>query len=244
MRYIGFSTGALACGDVDRALQMLLGKRISAIEVSALRQHELEPLVERLDQLNIPPVEYIAFHAPSAIDPAFETRMIDLLLRVRERGWPIIVHPNVIYRPELWHVLGQQLCIENMDKRKPIGRTAADLGSIFATFENACLCFDLGHVRQVDPTMSEAADILRWFSDRLRQLHVSEVNAQSRHDPLTLEAVMAYKRIARLLPGDIPVIIESRVPEEGIQLEIDAVLEALTPDELGISGLSRVSALV
>src|SRR5205807_3488982 len=101
-----------------------------------------------------------------------------------------------------WNRFGELVYVENMDIRKPIGQTAADLASIFAELPRACLCFDIGHARQVDPTMSEAAQILLQFKARLRQLHISDVNAQSKHDPLSLEAVMAFRRVASLIPAE------------------------------------------
>ena len=59
MKYIGFSTGALARNDFRRALQMLTGKNVSAVELSALRQDELVPLVEQLDHLDLSPFKYV-----------------------------------------------------------------------------------------------------------------------------------------------------------------------------------------
>ena len=50
MRRVGFSTGALARGDFRRALQMLAGKNVSAVELSALRQDELMPLVMQMGE--------------------------------------------------------------------------------------------------------------------------------------------------------------------------------------------------
>ncbi|MGI0084760.1 MAG: hypothetical protein ACREBQ_06730, partial [Nitrososphaerales archaeon] len=65
MRPIGFSTGALAYGDFRRALDILQGKRIAAIELSALRETELAPLIGALDSLDLSAFTYISVHAPS-----------------------------------------------------------------------------------------------------------------------------------------------------------------------------------
>ena len=46
--------------------------------------------------------------------------------------------------------------------------------------------------------MSEASTILQTLGRRLRQLHVSEVNTQSRHDALSLESVLAFQKLRRL----------------------------------------------
>lgn len=237
MTTIGFSTGALARGDFRKALEMLAGKHTSAIELSALRQHELQDLVEQIGALDLSSFEYVSFHAPSSITHEFELQALQLLEKVAELGWPIIVHPDAMYRPEEWACLGNRLCLENMDKRKPIGQTADDLAKFFEILPNASLCFDIGHARQVDPTMSEASEILSRFRDRVQQLHVSEVNSQSRHDRLSFESVLAFQMVSHLLPADAPVILESRVEETEIEAEINRVLEALAPDnQLAIAG--------
>jgi hypothetical protein len=232
MRCIGFSTGALARSDFRKALQMLCGKKVSAVELSALRQDELVPLVEQLEHLDLSPFQYVSFHAPSAMEPSFEPLALRLLLQVAARKWPIIVHPNAMYTPSEWRRLGDCLCIENMDKRKPIGQTAKNLAEIFETVPDASLCFDIGHARQVDPTMSEASAILHRFRGRIRQLHVSEVNTQSKHDPLSFESILAFHKVSHLVPVDIPVILESKVEESEINGEIQSALNALSVDSL------------
>lgn len=230
MRIIGFSTGALSRGDYRRALEMLADKDVNAVELSALRQEELQPLVEGLDNLDLRKFRYIAFHAPSSLDPSFEGTTIKLLEQVAGRGWPIVVHPNAMHNPRAWAHFGALLCIENMDKRKPIGQTAADLVRIFDLLPSASFCFDIGHARQVDPTMSEATAMLQVCRQNLKQLHVSEVNTQSKHDPLSLESMLAFQRVATLVPHDIPIIMESRVEESHISEELGRALESLTPN--------------
>ena len=53
MRPIGFSTGALAKGDFRRGLEILRRHKIEIVELSALRQPELEPLMSSLDDLDL-----------------------------------------------------------------------------------------------------------------------------------------------------------------------------------------------
>ncbi len=237
MRNIGFSTGALARGDFRAALRMLAGKNGSAVELSALRQEELAPLADQLDRLDLGKFRYISFHAPSAMEPAFEPDALRLLEQVARRGWPIIVHPDAMYVRQEWARLGDRLCIENMDKRKPIGQTASDLADIFQDLPQASFCFDIGHARQVDPTMSEASAILQCFRDRIRQLHVSEVNTQSKHDCLSLESIIAFRKVSHLIPADAPIILESRVEESEINEEIQSALAALNPaNQLAVAG--------
>jgi hypothetical protein len=232
MRCIGFSTGALARGNFRLALDMLADKDVNAVELSALRREELGSLVAELDRLDLSRFRHISFHAPSSIEPPFEQAVLKLLAEVATRGWPIIVHPDAMVNPSEWASLRDSLCIENMDKRKPVGQTARQLAEIFQVFPNASLCFDIGHARQVDPTMVEASVILRTFRHRIRQLHVSEVNTQSKHDPLSLESILAFHRVAHLLPADAPIILESRVEESQIEEEIQSAINALNPQQL------------
>jgi sugar phosphate isomerase/epimerase len=237
MRTIGFSTGALARGDFRKALRMVAGKGASAIELSALRQAELQPLVEDLATLDLSSFEYVSFHAPSLMEREFETQALQLLEQVARLGWPIVVHPDSMHTIEEWARLGNRLCLENMDKRKPVGQTADHLARFFEILPDASLCFDIGHARQVDPTMSEASAILSRFAGRIQQLHVSEVNSQSKHDRLSFESILAFQRVSHVLPKDVPVILESRVEESEIVEEINRVCEALLPqNELAFTG--------
>jgi hypothetical protein len=229
MRPIGFSTGAIALGDFGRALRMVRDLRLTVVELSALREHELDPLIAALDTLDLGRFEYVSVHAPSRLETWDEWHLIARLHRIIERGYPIVVHPDVIGDPYLWAGFGDLLCIENMDKRKPVGRTASELADVFNTLP-ASLCFDIGHARQVDPTMSHAMEILDRFGSRLRQVHVSEVNASSTHEPLNRAAQRAFLKVSHLIPEHIPIILETPVSEEKLIREIEDARVALAGD--------------
>ena len=138
-----------------------------------------------------------------------------------------MLHPDAVHDYALWQQLGAALCVENMDRRKPHGRTAGELESVFEQLPQAGLCFDIGHARQVDSTMTEAYFILRSFGNRLRQVHVSEVNTRSTHDPLSFTSVLAFRQVAELIPENVPLILETPVCEDQIESEMAIVREAL-----------------
>ena len=138
-----------------------------------------------------------------------------------------MLHPDTIHDASLWRALGNRVALENMDRRKSTGRTAEELRSTFNLLPDARHCFDVGHARQCDTSMAESYRILEAYGSRLAQLHVSEVNSASQHDPITYATKLGFQSIAHLIPAHIPLIIESRVPQGGISKEIDAVLEAL-----------------
>ena len=232
MRPIGFSTGALAGADFPLALFRLQRLPVDSVELSALRYSELRPLLGALSSLNLESYHYVSIHAPSSFTPDQEIEIVGLLQQFVPKAWPIILHPDAIHDPALWKPFGGQLAIENMDRRKPIGRTAEELGRVFAILPEATLCFDIGHARQCDTTMTEAYRILRTFRGRLRQLHVSEVNTASRHDPLSFAAILAFAEVASLIPERVPIILESRVSPDQMELEMERAQRALPTETL------------
>jgi sugar phosphate isomerase/epimerase len=229
VRRIGFSTGAVAKGDFREAIRRLQEHGVSAVELSALRLNELKRLTEALADLDLSSFDFVSFHAPSRFGPADEPYVVRMVESVAERGVPVVVHPDVIFTDRRWAQLGGSLLIENMDKRKDIGRTAADLSALFDRFPAARFCFDIGHARQVDPTMTEARLILEAVGHRLAEVHMSEVNTASRHDPMSNYAIAAFSSIAGLIPDHIPVILETLVDQgqSDIPTEIDRARRAL-----------------
>ena len=227
MRPIGFSTGALAYGDFRRGLEILRGVPTSAVELSALRESELAPLVDSLGSLDLGPFTYVSFHAPSKFPKEHEKEVIHLLRKVAAQGFRIVLHPDAIYDASAWKSFGSLLLIENMDKRNAIGRTERELSEVFTMLPEAGLCFDIGHCRQVDPTMNESYLILKTFGDKLRQLHLSEVNSRSTHDALSQASICAFEKVAYLIPEHIPVILESPVDGSRVEWEIEQARLAL-----------------
>ncbi len=199
----------------------MVSQNVRSIELSALRYDELEPLVNSLDRLPLEKFDYVSFHAPSSFNAQHETRVLELLMPVCRRQWNIIVHPDVIYTPERWTCLGQRLLIENMDRRKPIGRTAAELNVLFKRLPDAQLCLDVAHARQQDTTMTLLGEIVRRFSQRIAEIHISELDSYCQHWPMSDYAVCDYRRFATALSHCSHVIIESMLDagRKGLRLE-------------------------
>lgn len=227
----GFSTGALERGDFRTALAWMISNQISAVELSALRFDELQPLIESLDDLPLDSFDYVSFHAPSSFDKGKEERVIELLQPVCKRGWNIIVHPDVIYTPKRWACLGENLLIENMDRRKAIGRTAPELKDLFQQLPNARLCLDFAHARQLDTTLALLWDIVRTFKDRIAEVHISELDSRCRHQPMSKAAVIDYRQMAGRVRRHTPVIVESMLDAHRSSLrmaEMSLAQEALS----------------
>jgi hypothetical protein len=228
MRLFGFSTGALALGDFCRGLDLLRQTDAEAVELSALREQELPILMRELDSLELSQFRYVAVHAPSRLVSLAEREVAEMLRPCLDRGWRIVMHPDAIQDAAPWRAFGPSLCIENMDKRKPTGKTAEELRRFFTELPEASLCLDLAHARQVDTTMSVARLILAEFGHRIAQVHLSELDARSQHGPLSLATVLSTQGIAHWIAA-VPVILESRVPENKIQDELQMARRCFEP---------------
>ena len=213
MRNIGFSTGAIALENFRKGIEVLRGLKVTAVELSALREVEVEPLVEAIDALDLSSFTYISVHAPSKYSRDNEADIIRSLKVFTEREWYVILHPDAIYDYAKWKCLGKFLCIENMDKRKKKGRTLRELENVFLTLPDASFCFDIGHARQVDPTMTEAYRMLSTYRDRLVQVHMSEVNSQSKHDIITFDSFLAFRKVRSMIPANVPIIMETHISQ-------------------------------
>jgi hypothetical protein len=226
MRLVGYSTGAIALGDFSRALALLSAYNFQAVELSALRIAEVEPLLLALPSLSLDHYRYISFHAPSAFKEDEEEHLVSLLSKLPE-AWPIVLHPDSIYKASRWASIASRLAIENMDRRKNTGRSVSELEQVFKLLPKAKMCFDLGHARQVDPSMIGAYRLLNTFAQRIVQLHVSEVDTLNRHDVISRAAEMAFLQVRQFIPPNAAVILESRVSEKDIGLEAEKVMHLL-----------------
>jgi len=206
MQPLGFSTGALAKGDFRAGLAASVG--YDSVELSALRDQELPALIEAVPTLDLSTFKYVSVHAPSSLKTLSEQRVFELLSLLPE-AWPIVAHPDILKTPSLWQQMGDRLCIENMDNRKARGRTNEELSELFDIYPNASFCLDVGHARQIDPTMTVALVMLMEHGDRIRQVHVSDVGPRGEHLPMGTLAGWAYASIARRIPKHVPLILEA-----------------------------------
>jgi hypothetical protein len=215
MSPIGFSTGALEKGDYGAALDWLNEHTdTDAVEISALRFDELEPTVRNLERLKLDHFRYVSFHAPSSFRPDQEESVLGWLKPVFDRGWNIVVHPDVIYTPDRWQFLGRQLLIENMDRRKSVGRTVDELKRFFGLLPDARFCLDVAHARQIDTTLTLLFQLFEGLCDRFAEVHISELDSRCRHIQMSGRAVADYQCLPWNTLHGVPVIIESMLDHE------------------------------
>lgn len=229
MRRIGFSTGAVAKGDFRKAIRTLedFASDTKAIELSALREDELDSLIEAIPLLNLQRFDYVSFHAPSARMSFTECEFVRRLQLVAQYIPNIVVHPDVIENTAEWESIQEYVILENMDQRKRGARTSCELQIYFDALPRSRFCFDIGHARQVDPSLTVAVELIRAFVNRMAEIHVSEVDAASKHVAISFAVMESYRRIAGLIPGEVPAIIESMVGPNELNDEVQIALVSL-----------------
>jgi len=238
MRCMGFSTGALALGDFAKGIELQRLDGVKACELSALREEELDPLLVALPDLDLSHFQYLSFHAPSRLVELNDRTLIEKIRPFVDRKIPIVVHPDIMREFEPWQELGDLLLLENMDSRKEVCQETRDLAWYFEQLPQARFCFDIGHARQIDPTMSVATELLLRLRNRLAEIHISEVNWQCHHVQISSTAKWAFRRVARIIPPTTPVIIESLLAGEvhdsempkAIRRELAAARASLRPE--------------
>ena len=210
---LGASTGYMEHSRDDWAAlaEEALATSTFAVELAALSEDELPGLERYLAGAPDLPFAYLSVHAPVKHRAMSEEELVGRLAHLAPLADAIVVHPDAIEEPERYRVLGSCLVLENMDARKPAGRTADELAPLFAALPEAGFCFDVAHAWSIDPSMREGERLLDAYAGRLRHLHVSSVDAGCRHLPLSAEHEARFLPLLRRCP-DVPWILEAPLP--------------------------------
>jgi hypothetical protein len=207
---VGASTGYMEGQREEWEELVVQAAAVSALatELSALSECELPSLVQYLHSRPLLPFRYLSVHGPSKQRQLDETELVELLRSLPPWVDAIVMHPDTMERPEAYRSLGRRLVLENMDARKQGGQSAAELGAFFDELPEAGLCFDIAHAKSVDPDMLEGHRILDEHTTRLRHVHLSSLDDQSHHVPLSDEDEILYAPLLRKC-RDVPWILEA-----------------------------------
>jgi len=215
---VGCSTGYMvdSRGDWLRLVEQAAATSTLAVELSALSEAELPGLVEFLREGRSMPFHYVSVHAPSKALALSEKARVDLLRGLPPRVRAIVVHPDVIEDVATWRRLGRRLVIENMDGRKSEGQSADELALLFEELPHAGLCFDIAHAKHVDPTLATGGALLDRFAARLRQVHLSSLDQDGHHVPLTDDDEALFGELLERC-RDVPWILEAPPPQRWVR---------------------------
>jgi hypothetical protein len=207
---IGASTGYMA--DLRGSWEPLVEEACQvssfAVELAALSEPELEPLVDYLAEMPSLPFRYLSVHAPTKHRTLSEREYVEVLAGLPAFVDAIVVHPDQIEDPALYRRLGARLVIENMDARKDSGRFGDELEALFAELPEAGFCFDIAHAWTVDPEMEVGTDLLDRFAGRLRHVHLSSIDEHERHVSLRADHESLFEPLLDRC-RDVPWLLEA-----------------------------------
>src|SRR5690606_26285742 len=113
----GVSTGFMWDLRGDWEQQIKLGQSVSswAIELSALSEEEVQPLLDYLVNAAELSFGFLSVHGPSKNRELPEDRLVELLLEITEYCDGIVMHPDTMGELEPFSRLGRKLFVENLD---------------------------------------------------------------------------------------------------------------------------------
>jgi len=207
----GIATGAYVDerDDWPSSLARARQEGFSTIELTAIRNERLIALTTLLadDPRALDRFVRVSVHAPARdfVDdprPALES--------LRALPYDIVFHPDV-YREQGWiRELVSRAVFENMDSTKAFGRDVGDLSEAFAAFPDAGFCLDVAHVWTNDPSLALGHELLDAHGGRLRQVHVSGIEADGTHRPTTRADLELYEPLLARCSG-VPLLLEAEL---------------------------------
>ncbi|MEJ7570251.1 MAG: hypothetical protein WKF41_18560 [Gaiellaceae bacterium] len=211
---VGASTGYMEeiRGDWHRLAASAARVSSLVVEFSALSEPELDGLVSFLSKNPRLPFRYVSVHAPTKKRTVPESSLVESLTHFPRWVSAIVTHPDVVHDPCEYRRLGRRLVFENLDARAPQSQLT-ELERLFDSLPEAGFCLDVAHAWSVDPTMQLANELLDSFRNRLRHLHVSSLDPEHRHAPLTVEHAAAYEPVLARC-RDVPWVLEAPPPAQ------------------------------
>jgi hypothetical protein len=211
---LGTSTGHVVelRGQWDLLVRRALDVSTLAVELAALSEPEFLSLCDWLQDAGRGlPFRFLSVHAPTKGLALAEDDLVARIAALPGVIDAVVVHPDVLQEPGRFAALGRTVVLENMDDRKATGRTAEELEPYFAALPDAGFCLDVPHAGTIDPSMGVAHELLDAFGERLRHVHVSSVDADGHHVPLTPHDEEAFGPVLARC-RDVPWILEADLP--------------------------------
>ncbi len=209
---LAIATGAFVedRDDWPDAVARAVRERWQAIELTAVTERLYAGLESFLRESAgaLTSFSRVSLHAPAVLDSS-PAEVAEALVGSRLR-YDVVLHPDVFAEEQALADLGRRALFENMDVNKAFGREPADLEKVFGRFPEAGLCLDVAHVWTNDRSLGLGIELLRAFGDRLRQVHLSGIEADGTHRPTTAEDLELYEPLLSRC-AHVPWVLESEL---------------------------------
>jgi hypothetical protein len=210
----GASTGYMEADRDDWPVLLGNARCVSdvTVELSALSGPELGPLAVALAEPDVlRGFEFVSVHAPSKRWSGTAGELAHELLTLPSIVQGFVLHPEAFADLHCFSELGDRLWLENMDRRKHDARTVAEMTRCFEVLPEARWCFDIAHAAQLDHSLGLAEDLLDAFHERLAEVHLSSIQSDGTHVPLTADDAQRFAGVLARCQG-VPWILEAPLP--------------------------------
>ena len=191
-RPYGIATGAYVAerDDWAAAIGRARSEGWRRLELTAMRGR-LAPLLRFLDDHGsvLASFERVSVHAPAAMT----VTAAEAIASLEPLDFDVVLHPDVYGSEPACARIGARAVFENMDVTKAFGRNGEELAEVFERFPDAGLCLDVAHVWTNDSSLALGHELLDALGGRLRQLHVSGIEADGTHRPTTHADLELYE---------------------------------------------------
>lgn len=176
---------------------------------------------DRLDRsfdLDLSGFEYRSLHGSTISGGEDHEKMREIfqkILKLHEmmNFHAIVFHPDEILDYTVFDEFDLPYAFENMDTRKKSHTTVKEMRELLER-RDAKMVLDIQHTYEHDPSMQLADDFLASLKDRMVQIHISGCSPITEDmGPHHMLHLRDQAIIVQHTPTDIPLIIESVVPE-------------------------------
>lgn len=230
---LGYSTGVFFAYNIPllQKVELIYKTQSDAIELGFTKKERLKGSFDTKLYHLVKKFKYRSIHAP-VIDIRYPSKdskwIIEKVLTLAENinANTVLFHPDLI-DDFVWlnKQFGNLLAFENMDRRKPYGKSVKDMKEVFNKSPKAKWVFDVNHLYTINKTMSKTTVYYESLKDRLCHYHLSGYGGFHAPISVTKENII-FDGITDL---SVPIICEggSENMKELISQEHNYVLDRL-----------------
>ncbi|MBU0598642.1 hypothetical protein KKF61_06685 [Patescibacteria group bacterium] len=220
----GFSTGVLHKEtDAKHALYIMKQLGCQAVELGFIRKSRIDDgWLESIEAKDLVGFKYVSFHAPKMYYKNNEEthEILNLIENFYKKVYPldmVVFHPDNVIELEVFNNLPFPVGFENMDNRKPFGKTSSDLLKLLKKNSKFHFILDVNHLKTNNQDMPQLDEFYNKLGTRLAHYHVSGLTSKLTHAPLYLTKQLDL--LAAVRDTSKPIICESLLTSGNIEKE-------------------------
>jgi sugar phosphate isomerase/epimerase len=214
---VGFATGNIyrLAQNANRAILLDFVKQlgVEAVELTFATKQDLEQTVIKANTVKwLRSLRYVSIHAPFRLMRNSKAEVVDqldminrLYMLINARN--VIIHPNELPEQKILKRYNMRFSTENLPKKKHF--TIQRLERILRHYQNLGMCLDVSHAYLW--SKHETAELVRHFSKRITEVHISGTYRNKDHTSLrkvTKDFIDSIKPIRTL---NVPFLFEGDV---------------------------------